>query len=100
METQTQAAAQQEPLKYADLLSRSKEQKDEATRQLQVDEAAQDLEGEILRSKKAILSSERKLADLKSKFPLEISNILSETQNLNDLKEGLKALQGLKAELF
>ncbi len=98
METQTQET--QAPLKYADLLSRSKEQKDEATRQLQVDEAMQDLEGEILRSKKAILASERKLADLKGRFPLEITAILEETQNLNDLKEGLKALNALKAELF
>jgi predicted nucleic acid-binding Zn-ribbon protein len=100
MSTQTTQTAQEQPLKYADLLARSKEQKDEATRQIQVDEAAQDLESEILRSRKAILSSERRLHDLKGTFPLDIKGINSEKQELGDLKEGLKTLNELKAELF
>lgn len=104
METQTQAAESQSQaqgqLKYADLLARSKDQKDAAVRDLQVEEAKQDVDGAILKNKKAINLAKRTLEEEKGKFPLNIEKILEATTDLEDLNNGLKSLENLKAELF
>lgn len=104
METQNQAAESasqtQEPLKYVDLLARSKDQKDAAVRELQVEEAKQDVDGQILKNKKAINFAKRTLEEEKGKFPLDIEKVLKAITDLEDLENGLSALEALKAELF
>jgi len=104
METQTQAAESQSQApvqsKYVDLLARSKDQKDAAVRDLQVEEAKQDVDGSILKNKKAINLAKRTLEEEKGKFPLNVERILEATTDLEDLQNGLKSLENLKAELF
>lgn len=97
---ETTQQASQTPLKYAQLLALSKEQKDEAARQLDVEEANQDLSSAILNQKRSIAGAERRVREIKGKFPLDIDGIIDAQQDLRDLQAGLKDLEGLQSELF
>lgn len=101
MEAQTQTQqATEAPLKYAQLLAQSKDQKDEAERQLNVEEAQQDLDSAILNQKRSISGATRRLAEIKGRFPLDIDGIADAKQELRDLQAGLDDLNALKVELF
>jgi len=90
----------QSPLKYAQLLAQSKDQRDEAERQLNVEEAAQDLDSAILNQKRSISGATRRLQEIKGRFPLDIDAIIDAQVELRDLEAGQKDLEDLKAELF
>lgn len=86
--------------KYVDLLAQSKDQKDEAERSLQVEEAQQDLASAITDQKRAILRTTRKLQEVKGKFPLDLKSIIDAQTELRDLEAGMEDLEDLQAELF
>jgi len=95
MEPNTQA-----PSKYADLLAQSKEERDATQRDFDVQEAAQDLDGTILATKKRIASAQREVVVAKSQVPFNAQAILDAQLTLEDYQRGLEKLEALKTEMF
>lgn len=93
-------AEQQAPLKYADRLALSKDQKSAQELSFKVEEAKQDMDAAILTQKKAIAQAERELNEAKNQEEISFKAILDAQLNLEDYKRGLAALENLKTELF
>ena len=86
--------------KYIDLLNLSKEDKDKQELEFQNEESLNQLQADILATKKAISAKSRELLSLKCAFPLESEKIIEAQVELEGLEDGLNRLNALKEELF
>lgn len=89
-----------ESLKYADLLGQSQSQKDAQELQFQVEESQQQLDADILSTKRNIASAKKNLLRVKSTYPLNSQNIVNAQIAVEEAEEGLKRLEALREELF
>lgn len=86
--------------KYIDLISKSKEQMEREQLDLFVEESRQNIDADILATKKEIAKVTRALQDRKAKMPLDPKAVLEVKQELIELQAGLAELEALKTELF
>lgn len=99
-EAKNSEAGVEETPKYLDLISKSKSDLDKEQLELFEEESKQNVDGDILATKKEIASTKRELLDKKSQKPLNPKEVVKISQKLIGLQNGLKALEDLKAELF
>ena len=86
--------------KYKDRLQKSQQEKETEEVSFQVEEAEQQLQSDILATKKSAASKAKELNRLKDTFPLDSDAIIAAQVELEGLKDGLKRLEALKEELF
>lgn len=85
---------------YRERLSVSPEEKEDAEKELDIEDAEEQLKSDIRATKRAIISQERTVEGLKNARPLNLTKLYEEQSKLNNLKNGLKVAKELKAELF
>ena len=98
MKKETQLVAQQ--LKYRDLLQQSQKEKDEQQVEFQVEEAQQQLQADVLATKRSLASSKQVLQAAKSARPFDSQAVINAQLQIEGLEDGLNRLNGLLAELF
>lgn len=86
--------------KYLDLISKSKSEQDQEQLELYNEESRQNVDADILATKKEIAQVKRELASMKSQKPLKPKETIMVSQKLRALNNGLQALQDLRTELF
>lgn len=68
--------------------------------QFQVEESEQQLQSDMIATRKSIAAKKRSLEIAKNAFPLNSKFIIDTQVELEGLEEGLKRLTALKTELF
>ena len=96
---ETQPAVPQ-VLKYKDLLQQSQKEKDEQQVEFQVEEAQQQLQADVLATKRSLASSRQVLLAAKSARPFDSQAVINAQLQIEGLEDGLNRLNGLLAELF
>ena len=86
--------------KYATLISKSKDELDAEALELNVEEGKQNIDGDILATKRQIAAVKLKLKNAKSSIPLVPTDVVKIKQELEGYENGLKVLEELKEELF
>ena len=88
------------PLKYQQLLQQSQQEKDQQALEFQVEEAKQQLEADILATKRSLASSRQDLLKAKSAQPFDAQKIINIQIRVEGLEDGLSRLLDLMEELF
>ena len=88
------------PLKYQDLLQQSQQEKDQQALEFQVEEAKQQLEADILATKRSLAASKQDLLKAKSAQPFDAQKIINIQIRVEGLEDGLSRLLNLMEELF
>lgn len=88
------------PLKYQQLLQQSQQEKDQQALEFQVEEAKQQLEADILATKRSLAASKQDLLKAKSAQPFDAQKIINIQIRVEGLEDGLSRLLNLMEELF
>ena len=88
------------PLKYQDLLQQSQQEKDQQALEFQVEEARQQLEADILATKRSLAANKQDLLKAKSAQPFDAQKIIDIQIRVEGLEDGLSRLLDLMEELF
>ena len=86
--------------KYKDLLQQSQQEKDAQQVEFQVEEAQQQLQADILATKRSLASSKQALLIAKSAQPFNSQKVIDHQLHIEGLEDGLRRLNGLLEELF
>lgn len=86
--------------KYLQLITRTKDQKSEAANKRASEEAAEQLEVDILSTKRRKGDTESKIEEAKGQVPLNAGDIIALTRQAAAYADDLAALNALKEELF
>ena len=89
-----------EALKYKDLLQQSQQEKDAQQVEFQVEEALQQLQADVLATKRSLASSKQVLLAAKSARPFDSQAVINAQLQIEGLEDGLRRLNGLLEELF
>lgn len=87
-------------LKYANLLQQSQQEKDNQELEFQVEAAKQQLEADILATKRELAIENKKLLEAKSSRTFNSQKIIDVQIKIEGLQDGLARLNNLLAELF
>jgi predicted CopG family antitoxin len=87
-------------LKYRDLISQSAEASKKEELEFVAEEAGQQLDSDILATKKEIKRLNRDLVALKKNMPLNPQSCVDKMTSIKQHEAGLAALEALKSELF
>ncbi len=87
-------------VKYIDLLKRSDEEVQSEQVGFQAEEAQQQLDADILATKKALSTAKRELDTAESAFPYNTSTIIDAQIAIEGYEDGLKRLKTLKSARF
>jgi hypothetical protein len=68
--------------------------------EFQVEEAQQQLQADVLATKRSLASSRQSLLAAKSARPFNSQNVINQQLQIEGLEDGLNRLNGLLAELF
>jgi hypothetical protein len=68
--------------------------------EFQVEEAQQQLQADVLATKRSLASSKQSLLAAKSARPFNSQDVINAQLQIEGLEDGLKRLNGLLAELF
>lgn len=98
MTKKTQSATK--VLKYQDLLQQSQQEKDALQLEFQVEEAKQQLESDILATKRLLATKNQELLKAKSAQPFNAQRIIDVQIHIEGLEDGLSRLLDLMEELF
>ena len=98
MTKETQPVAQ--GLKYLDLLRQSQTEKNEQEQEFQAEAAKQQLEADILATKRSLATSRQDLLKAKSAKVFDAQSIINVQLQIEGLEDGLDRLLTLMQELF
>ena len=87
-------------LKYLNLLQQSQTEKNEQEQEFQAEAAKQQLEADILATKRSLAISRQDLLKAKSAQPFNAQNIINVQIHIEGLEDGLDRLLTLMEELF
>jgi hypothetical protein len=87
-------------LKYKELILESKEEQDIQEVEFEVEASKQQLESDILATKKSLASRGRDLLMAKRRRPFDSQSVIDVQVSIEQLEDGLSRLEKLKEELF
>lgn len=93
-------AKKSQSLKYAELIAKSKDQKESEEQQFVVEEARQEIDAYILEQRKALATANKAAYMARCSVPFSIVNTINADKDVDDLVEGLAVLESLRKELF
>lgn len=85
---------------YKARLSMSKESREAQELEFQVEEAQQQLDADLLATRRDLKTAKQRLEQAKSAAPFSSGDILRAKKEVSSLEQGVKELEALKAELF
>lgn len=88
------------PVKYIDLISQNKEEKEKKQLSFKAKEAHQSVQMHVLETEKAIFSKEAELEEAKSAVPYDINLEMKLTSEIESLNKGLDFANKILSERF
>ena len=89
-----------QPTQYEKLLKQSQAEKDTQEIQFQVEEVHQQLQSDILATKRELAKANRELFKAKSSYPFNAQKVIDAQMNIESFENGLQRLEALVEELF
>ena len=86
--------------RYQELRSRSKDQVESELLEFQVEESKQQIDGDILATKRSLASAKQDLVKSESAYPFNSKNVVEAELKIEGYEAGLKRLEEIKARLF